>query len=60
MTKQVLFFIFTVLLLGLFASASPIPADAASKRELKQFKLRRGDPEPFIKRADAAAPKPSG
>jgi hypothetical protein len=60
MTKQIVLFIFTVLLLGLFASASPLPiprdATAAAKRELKQFKLRRGDPEPFVRRADAAKP----
>ncbi|THU96343.1 hypothetical protein K435DRAFT_858654 [Dendrothele bispora CBS 962.96] len=63
MTKQVLFLFFTILLLGLFTAATPIPIArdaAAAKRELKQFKLKRGDPEPFVKRADAAAPAPSG
>ncbi|KAF5373074.1 hypothetical protein D9758_001507 [Tetrapyrgos nigripes] len=62
MAKQIIFFIFTILLLGLFASASPLPVPrdaAAAKRGLRQFKLKRGDPEPFAKRADDDAPKPS-
>ncbi|KAJ4475744.1 hypothetical protein J3R30DRAFT_3405971 [Lentinula aciculospora] len=55
MSKQVILFLFTVLLFGLFASAAPTPVE---KRVLKQLKLKRGDPEPFVRRDEA--PKPSG
>lgn len=53
--KQVIFFLFTVLFLGLLVSAAPTPVE---KKALKQLKLKRGDPNPVMKRDDA--PKPSG
>ncbi|KIK54491.1 hypothetical protein GYMLUDRAFT_177102 [Collybiopsis luxurians FD-317 M1] len=55
MSKQVILLLLTVLLLGLFSSAAPIPVE---KKALKQLKLKRGDPQPFMKRD--TSPKPSG
>ncbi|EEB94735.1 hypothetical protein MPER_06403 [Moniliophthora perniciosa FA553] len=60
MSKQILYLLFTVLLLGLFASAAPVPLEGAVvKKGLKQLKLKRGDPNPLLKRDDVK-PKPSG
>ncbi|KAL0947581.1 hypothetical protein HGRIS_013670 [Hohenbuehelia grisea] len=47
---------FILALLVLLTAAAPIPADAAAKKALKQFKLKRGD---VIGRAEASKPKPS-
>ncbi|KAJ8093568.1 hypothetical protein PM082_020426 [Marasmius tenuissimus] len=58
MSKAILYLLFTILLLGLMASSAPIPG-SASKKSLKQLKLKRGDPSP-LKRDDAKPPKPSG
>ncbi|KAJ4463343.1 hypothetical protein C8J55DRAFT_567668 [Lentinula edodes] len=55
MFKQVTLLLFTVLLLGLLTSAAPTPLE---RKSLKQLKLKRGDPEPFMRRDEA--PKPSG
>ncbi|KAJ3907197.1 hypothetical protein F5879DRAFT_943256 [Lentinula edodes] len=55
MFKQVTLLLFTVLLLGLLTSAAPTPVE---RKSLKQLKLKRGDPEPFMRRDEA--PKPSG
>ncbi|KAL0070498.1 hypothetical protein AAF712_002330 [Marasmius tenuissimus] len=57
MSKAILYLLFTILLLGLMASSAPIPG-SASKKSLKQLKLKRGDPSP-LKRDDAKPPKPS-
>ncbi|KAJ3770317.1 hypothetical protein FB446DRAFT_744609 [Lentinula raphanica] len=54
-SKQVILFLFTVLLLGLSTSAAPTPVE---RKALKQLKLKRGDPEPFMRRDES--PKPSG
>lgn len=51
----------TLLLLALFlfaylASAAPIPREAAvARKELKQLRLKRGDPTP-VRRADSTQP----
>ncbi|KAJ6620313.1 hypothetical protein B0H10DRAFT_2216100 [Mycena sp. CBHHK59/15] len=73
-TRTLLLFL-AVLLLAVLVTAAPIPVEGLSKKSLKQYKAKRGEPPTRVgrdlpkpsgytargvsKRDDAALPKPS-